>query len=118
MMLKVGLYGAEFFARHGFYELEQVTGNRFLVDIEVELEFPAGIAADDLTGTVNYEQLYTIAEEEMKAAKKLLETVARCITARISREFPLVQRQTVTIKKLNPPLKGKVAFSGVTISLP
>lgn len=117
-MLKVGLYGAEFFARHGFYEQEQITGNRFVVDVEVEYHNPNDLTADELSNTVNYEQLYELVAQEMQATKKLLETVAQGIVNRIKQQFPFVGKLTVSIKKLNPPLKGKVACSGITISLP
>lgn len=117
-MLKVGLYDAEFFARHGFYEHEQITGNRFTVDIEVTYDNTNDLTADELDNTVNYEQLYIIVEEEMKATKKLLETVAQAIVNRLKARFPFINQLSVTIKKMNPPLGGKVAYSGVTITLP
>src|SRR5206468_13004135 len=101
-MLKVGLYGAEFFARHGFYEHEQITGNRFVVDIEVEYHNPNDLMADELSNTVNYEQLYAIAEDEMKSTKKLLETVAQGVVNQVKNQYPFIERLTVSIKKLNP----------------
>ncbi len=116
-MLKVGLYGAEFFARHGFYEHEQITGNRFLVDVEVEFEPDKDLNADVLSHTVNYEQLYTIVQEEMQQTKKLLEPVAQAVIDRIKSSFPFVNKISVSLKKLNPPLPGSVAYSGITLTL-
>lgn len=117
-MLKVGLYGAEFFARHGFYEQEQIIGNYFTVDVEVEFASGDNLNADELSHTVNYEQLYTIVDGAMANTKKLLETVAQHIADDIQKQFPFVAKLTVSIKKQNPPLQGKVAYSGITLSLP
>lgn len=117
-MLKVGIYDASFFAAHGFYPEEQLTGNRFLVTIEVAFEAGSELTTDNIGHTINYEQLYAIAEEEMKQTRQLLETLAQAMAGRIQQQFLFVQQLTVSIKKLNPPLRGNVAWSGVTLSLP
>ena len=115
-MIKVSLHGAEFFAFHGFYPQEQLTGNLFVVDIDVIFEPAAGDSPDHITGTVNYEQLYAIAEEEMRKTKKLLEAAAGAIAGRIRADFAFVQQITVVLKKINPPLPGVVAWSAVTVT--
>jgi dihydroneopterin aldolase len=115
-MIEVALHGAEFFARHGYYHQEQQLGNQFVVDIEVSFD-PAGDFNDDkLSNTLNYEQLYTIACEEMKINRQLLETVVQAMIDRIKAEFDFAETIKVRLKKLNPPLKGKVEASSVTIT--
>jgi dihydroneopterin aldolase len=114
-MLKVGLHGAEFFARHGYYKEEQVLGNYFIVDIEVAFIPQNQVINDDLDNTLNYERLHQIAEEQMREPQKLLETVAQNITDAIVRQFSYISNLEVQVKKLNPPLKGKVAASSVTV---
>jgi dihydroneopterin aldolase len=115
-MIKVSLHGAEFFAYHGFYPEEQLLGNRFVLDIDVEFETNADLTADEITDTVNYEQLYNIAVTEMQHTRKLLESVAQSITDRIRADHPQVANIRVELKKLNPPLKGRVAYSSVTVT--
>jgi dihydroneopterin aldolase len=117
-MLKVGIYDAEFYSRHGFYEEEQIIGNRFMVTIEVAFQNNKDLNADKITHTINYEQLYAIAEEEMQQPKKLLETVGQSIADRITRQFAFIKALTVSVKKLNPPLRGTVGHSGITILWP
>jgi dihydroneopterin aldolase len=112
----VALHGAEFFAYHGFYPEEQKLGSCFVVDIEVAFT-PAGNMHDDqLNNTVNYEQLYDIACEEMKLTKKLIETVAQAILDKIKEEYAFAETIQVSIKKLNPPLGTKVSYSSVTLN--
>jgi dihydroneopterin aldolase len=114
-MITIALQGAEFFAYHGFYPEEQKLGCRFLVDIEVGFNPQADPAADELKHTVDYEKVYSIACEEMKHPRKLIETVGQGIMERIQKKYPYVEIICVTIKKLNPPLMGKVGYSAVTI---
>jgi len=116
-MIKVGLHGAEFFARHGYYAEEQILGNYFVVDIEVSFQPQGPLSADNLEHTLNYEQLYAIAALEMKQTRQLLETVAQNIAHNIKQDFDYITSAVVTVKKRNPPLKGIVAASSVTVSL-
>jgi dihydroneopterin aldolase len=104
---KVALQGARFFAFHGFYAEEQLTGSEFTVDVETELEvFNDG--NDDISKTVNYEQLYNIVSIQMKNPRKLLESVAHAILEDVRREFISVKNIRVSIRKVNSPFSGEV----------
>jgi dihydroneopterin aldolase len=116
-MIKVSLHGAEFFARHGFYKEEQILGNYFVVNIEACFNPQATAINDDLNNTLNYEQLYEIAKAAMAVPKQLLETVAQEIADNIMQQFPYLSTLQVEVRKLNPPLKGKIAASGITVYL-
>jgi len=116
-MIKVSLHGAEFFARHGFYKEEQILGNYFIVNIEACFNPNTPAINDDLNNTLNYERLYEIAKAWMTVPKQLLETVAQGIADDILLQFTYVSTLQVEVKKLNPPLKGKVAASGITVYL-
>jgi dihydroneopterin aldolase len=115
-MIKVSLHGAEFFAYHGFYPEEQLLGNKFVLDIDVEFETNADLTTDEIANTVNYEQLYQIAGTEMKHTRKLLETAAQAIADRIRAYHPQVTNIRIELKKLNPSLPGSVAYSSVTVT--
>lgn len=114
-MIKVGLHEVKFFAYHGFYPEEQILGNHFLVDAEVEFKSEK-IADDELANTVNYEKLYSILAEEMKQPRKLLETLVQQMIEQIRSEFPFLETIKVGIKKLNPPLPGEVKYSLIEIT--
>ncbi len=115
-MIKIALHGAEFFAYHGFYPEEQQLGNQFLVDIDVSFEPSGDLTDDNITYTVNYEHLYEIARDEMQHPRKLIETVAQGMINQIKAKYPEVVLIQVSIKKLNPPLGCKVAYSNVVIN--
>ena len=111
---KVALQGARFFAFHGFYEEEQLTGCEFVVDAETTFQvFSNG--NDELTHTVNYEGLYRIIAHQMKKPRKLLESVAHSILEDIRQEFISAETIKISIRKMNPPLSGEVKNSLVEL---
>ncbi|WP_214070478.1 dihydroneopterin aldolase [Mucilaginibacter sp. dw_454] len=112
----VALHGVEFFAYHGFYPEEQKLGSHFIVDIEVAFTPTGDINEDNLDNTVNYEQLYEIACDEMKRTKKLIETVAQDIMDNIINQYNFVDTVKLTIYKLNPLVGAKTGSSSVTLN--
>jgi dihydroneopterin aldolase len=115
-MVKVGLQGIYFFAYHGFYPEEQISGNNFVVDIEVEFLQEQHFDTDEIGHTVNYEQLYAIAERHMAITRKLLETVVQGILDELKSTYPFAESIRVSLKKLNPPIKAKIDSSLVEIT--
>ena len=107
-MVKVALHGIHFFAHHGFYPEEQLKGNDFVVDVEVEFLQQQHFDTDEIGHTVNYEQLYAIAERHMAITRKLLETVVQGILDELKETYPFAAAIRVSLKKLNPPIKAKI----------
>ncbi len=116
MNTTISLHGAEFFAYHGFYPEEQVLGNKFVVDIEVDYNFGSK-DEDNIADTVDYGRLYAIADKQMKQTRQLIETVANGIANDIKTQFPLTDKIMVSVKKLNPALGGKVDYSRVVVNI-
>ena len=111
----IGLEGMEFYAYHGVYEEERKIGGKYIVDVLVYTNAVDAELHDDLNGTVNYEQIYKVVEQNMQQPVKLIERLARKIMDDI-RLF-VVKEDTIRIKirKLNPPLGAKVEASVVEI---
>ena len=109
----IGLEGMEFYAYHGVYEEERKIGGKYIVDVLVHTNAKDAELHDDLNGTVNYEQIYKVVEQNMQQPVKLIERLARKIMDDI-RLF-VVKEDTIRIKirKLNPPLGAKVEASVV-----
>jgi len=110
----VSLKDVKCFALHGFYPEEQLTGNHFIVDLETEFT-PSGFD-DELSQTVNYEDLNQVILEEMRHTQKLLETVLKNIISKVIDLYPFVEKIEVSIKKLHPPMPGQVGHSFVKLS--
>ncbi len=114
---KVVLEGLEFHAYHGIYPEERSSGNKFEVDIAVNTSFEESAFHDDLSGTINYEEIYLIVKNEMEKPSKLLESVAHSIAQKILDSFSAALKVEVTISKFNPPIGGVCRKAKVSVDL-
>lgn len=115
-MAVIGLEGMQFYGHHGFYEEEQIIGNKFILDVYLEAETSRAAAMDDLYSTINYETVYFICKQEMKKPTRLLETLAQRISNRLNSQFDILSGLKVRVRKLGPPLGGSVASTFVEVS--
>jgi 7,8-dihydroneopterin aldolase/epimerase/oxygenase len=109
-MSVISIEGMEFFAYHGCFKEEAIIGTKFNIDLFLETDTSVAEQSDELKDTVNYQSVYAAVKEEMKTRSKLLEHVARRILQRIQHDFPMVSHARIKIRKLNPPLGGKMDF--------
>ncbi|TXF89399.1 dihydroneopterin aldolase [Neolewinella aurantiaca] len=117
MTAKIGLEDVRIHAPHGFFEEEHLMGNEFSIDVEVEASIAGAAQNDDLGGTVNYATIYYLIQAEMKKPTQLLEALAYRMGNRILNQFDTVSSVKLRLRKLNPPLGGKVGAAVVEVSL-
>jgi dihydroneopterin aldolase len=113
---RVSLEGLEFHAYHGVYAHERTSGNKFAVDIHVDTRFGEAAFRDELSGTINYEGLYSVVKTAMERPSKLLESVGYSIADEVLSQFPSAERVEVTIAKFNPPIGGVCHKASVTVA--
>ena len=116
MLGKVSLEGLEFHAYHGVYAHERSSGNKFEVDILVDTRFSDSAFQDELSGTINYEDLYAIVKAEMEKPSKLLETVGHAIAKQTLQSFKEAVSVEVKISKFNPPIGGVCKKASVVVN--
>jgi dihydroneopterin aldolase len=63
-MSLIGVEGLQFYSHHGYYKEEQVLGGKYVVDFYLNIDLSEAAASDQLTKTINYEQVYQIAKTE------------------------------------------------------
>jgi len=114
-MSVIALEGMRFRANHGFYKEEQILGGDYMVDVFITTVFTKASIDDDLKKTINYETIYLICEAAMKKNSKLLENVADRIAMDIKHQFSFLKELRVKVKKLNPPLGGRVESAWVEV---
>jgi len=117
MLGKVSLEGLEFHAYHGVYPHERENGNKFEVDIMVETEFAEAAFNDELSGTLNYEELYSIIKAEMEKPSQLLEAVGYRIAKTTLVAFKEAISVEIRISKFNPPIGGVCKRASVVVNL-
>ena len=107
----------EFYAFHGHYQEEQIVGNRFLVDLELETNLATAAESDKLEDAVNYQQAYQLIKNEMRLKKSnLLENIAKRILDALYEEMTGIEKATLRIRKMYPPMGGPIRSVGVTMS--
>ena len=116
-MSSITLENMEFYAYHGCFAEEQIIGTRFLVDLFLETDTSEAESSDDLSKTVNYQEVYLLVKKEMEQKSKLLEHVARRILEEIALEYPQVKSARVKVSKMNPPLGGKLERVSVELEI-
>jgi dihydroneopterin aldolase len=116
-MGKIVIEEMEFYAFHGHYREEQIVGNRFLVDLEMETDLSVPAGSDKLDDAVNYQQAYQLIKKEMRRKKSnLLENIAKRILDALYDEMSGIEKATIRIRKMYPPMGGPIKSVGVTLS--
>ena len=107
-MAVIALEGMKFFAYHGVYEAEKRTGTEYTVDVFVQTAIGAAAKTDNVETTLNYETVFMICRIEMETPRNLIETVLHSIIQRMKNQFPQMMALKVRVRKLHPPLGGRV----------
>lgn len=116
-MALIALEGMRFYAYHGFYEEERIIGNEYIVDVHIDANTKVAEATNDLYKTINYETVYLICQAEMRKSTQLLEALVQRIVSKINNIFGRdIKGLKVRVKKVNPPLRGRIDCSFVEIN--
>lgn len=110
----IELQGMEFFAYHGVYEEERKMGNKYEVDIRIIVQQPSVQTPISLDQTIDYEEVYCILKQEIFKSTKLLETIARQVSAHLLERYPQALGVEVKVSKHNPPVGGICRKASVT----
>ena len=109
-MSLITIENMEFYAYHGHFEEEQKIGTWFSLDLTMEVDTSKAEHSDELEDTVDYSAVYQVVKEQMMVPSKLLEHVGRRILNAVKDQFPDVNDAILKIRKMNPPIGGKMDF--------
>ena len=102
------------YAFHGCLIEEGKIGSDYRVDVKVKADLTKSSKSDELRDTVDYVHLNKIVKEEMAIRSALLEHVVGRIINRILKEILMVQKCSISVSKINPPIGGNVEMVTVT----
>ena len=105
----------EFFAFHGVFEQEALVGNRFRVNLKMNVDITEAMLTDEVTDTVSYADAFEVINREMKIRAKLLEHLTGRITSRLFGSFPSIDEIEIKLSKVNPPGCGDIKQASVII---
>ena len=116
-MGQIQIENMEFYAFHGHFREEQIVGNKFLVDLHIETDLSGPATSDNLKDALNYQVAYRVVKQEMEKKSKLLENIAKRIIDGVYANFENLEKVTVKISKMNPPMGGgRIEKVSVTLS--
>ena len=101
----------QFYGYHGVHPEEKALGQRFVVDVELELDLRQAGASDDLRDTVSYSAVYRTVQGVLEGpSRNLLEAIAEAIAGRLRDGCCAGRPGVVRVRVAKPgaPIKGSV----------
>lgn len=112
----IEIEGMEFYAYHGHFAEEQIVGNKFLVNIAIKTACDKAGESDKLKDALDYQKVYKLIKTEMDKKSFLLENICKRILDRLYGEFNTLEKATIKISKINPPMGGQIEKVSITMS--
>jgi dihydroneopterin aldolase len=113
--MTIELLGLVLFGHHGYLEPERVAGQRFLVDLWVEVDERAA-DSDDIEHTVDYRHLAELVRNIFAGpAKQLLEGLAGAIADGVLERFPSALSIRVRVRKPDVMLEPTAEHAAVIV---
>ena len=115
-MDKILLKNMAFFGTHGVLQEEKVLGQKFFIDIELNIDLKPAGKTDDLTQTVSYAEVYDIVKNHAEnKCYDLLEALGENICNSILKEYVDISEVIIEIIKPEAPVKAIFDFMGVSL---
>ncbi len=107
----IRIKNARFYAHHGVLDTERMSGGLFEIDAEMTCDVTEAEAEDNLKKTLDYEKAYNFIKEVVSSEKfYLIEALAYRIALKIIRNFDVVQKVVIKVRKPTPPLGGLTEY--------
>lgn len=114
----IRIKNAIFYGYHGVHTLEQNSGGRFEVDVEIYFDISEAAETDTLKNTIDYEQVYNFLKNLITEKKfYLIEALASKIARGLIEKFEKIQKVMVRVRKPSPPVGGVVDCVEVEIEM-
>lgn len=105
-----------FYGKHGVFEEERVLGQRWFVDLDLQIDMQSAGLDDDLNQSINYAELHAAVKRIIEQESfQLVETLTERIASMLLHDFHRINEATVRVTKPNPPFD--IHFAGVTIEM-
>ena len=108
----------EVFANHGLFEEENKLGQKFIFDIECELNYKKAMFSDEMTDSISYADIAgVVVKTATTNTFNLLERLAGEILKNIFTEFPQIENINLKINKPGAPIKYHFEKCGVEVEV-
>ncbi|MBM7622720.1 dihydroneopterin aldolase [Sporohalobacter salinus] len=112
----IRLEGLEFYGYHGALVEEKELGQRFIIDLELEIDLKEAGRTDQLDKTINYAKVYQTVKKVVEGeAYDLIESVAEEIADRLLTDYSMLKGVLIRVKKPEVPIPGVLDWVEVEI---
>jgi dihydroneopterin aldolase len=113
--MTIEVLGLVLFGHHGYLEAERRLGQRFLVDLWVDVD-EAAAASDDIEHTVDYRRLAELVREVFSGPEKLLlEGLAGTVADSVLERFAAARAIKVRVRKPDVVLEPTAEHAAVIL---
>jgi dihydroneopterin aldolase len=118
MQGKVEVAGLVLFARHGVHQSEREHGQRFILDLALDLDVAAAAKSDRLADTVDYGEVVAVAEAAFRDRHfYLIEASAAHVAGAVLAHFPRATAVRVTVRKPSAPVPAAIDHVAATVTV-
>ena len=112
----IDIKGLVLFAKHGVQEEEARLGQRFVLDISLEVEINDAVKSDRLDSTVDYGEAVAVAESAFRSKRfYLIEAAAAHVAGVLLAHFPKVKLVRITVRKPSAPVPAVIDYVAATV---
>ena len=116
MKTKLFISSLEVFANHGLFEEENKLGQKFIFDIECEVNYQKALFSDEMADSISYADIAdVIYKTSIENTFNLLERLAGEVVKNIFNTFPEVKEIKLAINKPAAPIKYHFKECGVKL---
>lgn len=106
----------DIYAYHGVFTEEERLGQRFILDMILDVDLRQAAESDALTDTVDYGRAVAVASAAFTARRhQLLEAAARTVAQALFDAFPPITGIEITLRKPGPPIPAALGSVGVRL---
>lgn len=115
-MDKIYLHKLAFYGYHGVFAEENKLGQRYFVNLELEIDLQKAGKSDQIEDSIDYGHVYQITKEIVEGkAYRLVEAVAENIAEKLLQTFDRLTACRVKVDKPDPPIPGHYQAVAVEI---
>jgi dihydroneopterin aldolase len=116
MTYTITLKNCAFYAKHGAFEQEASLGQRFFIDVVLDVDADEALVMDDVASTVHYGLAYELVEKIVTGSRRnLIETLAKDIAKALCDWSPQIRRADITVRKPSVPIPGILDYAEVRV---
>jgi dihydroneopterin aldolase len=114
---KIEIAGLVLFARHGVNEAEKQLGQRFILDIEIDVDLAPAAKSDSIGDTVDYGEVVAVAEAAVRYKHfYLIEASAAHVAESLIAHFPRANAVKVKVRKPSAPVPAVIDHVAATVT--